>query len=229
MSKETEPSPFLPRGSAEALGRASLAQSVANALGGPVKVTPPSRQGRPGRFELAVDSTWTAAGKWRSVDDRAVIEELSFQLAEGKKLPPGGLSKQALRLDPGSLGARIMAQLVADRESSGVLRKPTKRVRAIEGALAKRPRGRPDRGDAFYHRVAEVFLEEQRSGTKNIHEAVAKRMAPEMNLDYPAQPETVRSWIKKAQERSFITAGTPGKAQRVQGPNFTTFANQGES
>lgn len=231
-----ERSSFLPAGTFEkivAAGRVMAAEPD----GPPLEVTLASN-GRSGRF-VQTDGPWQVSGTFTIIDGALVtLRKITVQPCPGITPPKYGITTAALRFEMGVLLARIRIRTLG-RELHDDVREAYGRERIYPRQPMGPTRvGRPAKGEAFHHHIAELFLGLQAAGVgaeipdqlagATIYDQIGQINAREEGRTYPAADETVRGWVKKAQRLGFLTAGMSGRSpRRGKGPKFDSVKKGG--
>lgn len=221
---------FYPRGTAEALGAAAAAQSKHDPS---VRVTARA-DWSDGTFGTLVEDLWEVSGTWRLKDRRVVLTSAHFDLRADAEVPTGGLPARVLRTSLDRIVKEIRSQTRTAQLTDEAFKKmhagQSQRPPVFADELPRAP-GRPPLADEIYHRTAELFLQFQdekprrRGGVMN---AIAHTMRDELDRDFVSL-DTAKTWLRRAAEAGFITAGVPGQRNRATGPNFYTFQPRKEA
>lgn len=101
---------------------------------------------------------------------------------------------------------------------------PKEVVQAVERQIrraASKPlrRGSAGYGDDHYRRIALAYLRALEAGrTRGVLAQIAADESRRLGREVPV--ETVRTWVKIARDRQFLTAGEPGRAGAMPGPRL---------
>lgn len=191
------------------------------------------------RFAYEDDSgSWLVSGEVTDLDGRTEITSITIEpnpvvWREGEPglrratETPSGITSAALR------SIRLSQVLATVRRELGEAERwveaaqemapsvpVTRWDQASARALKKSFRSAaPGRSDDFYRAVAIGFLEEQAAG-RGVYARLAERLARYRLDGEPIPAETLRTWVRVAEQRGYLTPGTRGRSDRQPGPRL---------